>query len=54
VALGLEPEDGRLTIDPLVPEKLGQVRLEGIHATGKQWDVQAEGNTGSVEEGRAR
>jgi glycogen debranching enzyme len=54
VALGLEPEDGRLAIDPLVPEELGQVRLEGIHATGKQWDVRAEGNTGSVEEGRAR
>jgi glycogen debranching enzyme len=52
VALGLEPRDGRLTVDPLVPEALGRVHLKGIHSAGRQWDVKAWKTTGSVQQGR--
>jgi glycogen debranching enzyme len=51
VALGLEPRDGRLTVDPLVPEALGRVHLKGIHSAGRQWDVKAWKTTGSVQQG---
>jgi glycogen debranching enzyme len=50
VALGLEPEANGLTVDPLVPDTLGDVRLKGIHARGKRWDVKAWKTTGSVQE----
>lgn len=52
VALGLQPETNGLTVDPLVPDALGEVRLKGIHARGKRWDVKAWKTTGSVQEAR--
>ncbi|MGH2677471.1 MAG: amylo-alpha-1,6-glucosidase, partial [Actinomycetota bacterium] len=52
VALGLEPESGGLVVDPLVPDALGEVRLKGIHARGKRWDIKAWKTTGSVQEAR--
>jgi glycogen debranching enzyme len=52
VALGLEPEENGLAVDPLVPDALGEVRLKGIHARGKRWDVKAWKTTGSVQEAR--
>jgi glycogen debranching enzyme len=51
VALGIEPRNGRLTVDPVVPEALGRVHLKGIHAAGRQWDVKAWKTTGSVHQG---
>jgi glycogen debranching enzyme len=51
VALGLEPRDGRLTVDPVVPESFGRVHLKGIHAGGTRWDVKAWKTTGSVQQG---
>ena len=52
VALGLEPEANGLTVDPLVPDALGEVRLKGIHARRKRWDVKAWKTSGSVQEAR--
>jgi glycogen debranching enzyme len=52
VALGLEPEANGLTVDPLVPDALGEVRLKGIQARAKRWDVKAWKTTGSVQEAR--
>jgi glycogen debranching enzyme len=52
VSLGLEPEANGLSVDPLVPDALGEVRLKGIHARGKRWDVKAWKTTGSVQEAR--
>jgi glycogen debranching enzyme len=52
VALGLEPRDGRLTVDPVVPDALGRVSLKGIHAAGQRWDVKAWRRTGSVQRSR--
>jgi glycogen debranching enzyme len=50
VVLGLAPVKGRLVVDPLVPEELGKVELNGVHAAGKQWDVKAWKDTGSAHE----
>jgi glycogen debranching enzyme len=52
VALGLEPGANGLAVDPLVPDALGEVRLKGIHARGKRWDVKAWTTTGSVQKAR--
>jgi hypothetical protein len=48
LVLGLEPRNGKLTVDPVVPEELGRVEMKGLHAFGSQWDVKAWKNTGSV------
>ena len=52
VALGLEPGANGLAVDPLIPDALGEVRLKGIHARGKRWDVKAWKTTGSVQKAR--
>jgi glycogen debranching enzyme len=41
VILGLEPREGRLDSDPLVPRRLGRVAFRGVHALGRQVDVEA-------------
>jgi glycogen debranching enzyme len=46
--LGLEPGDGRLASDPLVPSELGDIRFEGVHALGRRWDVWAKGSEGGI------
>jgi glycogen debranching enzyme len=48
VMLGLDARDGRVTIDPRVPDELGRVFVHGLHAFGTHWDVEAGGSTGSV------
>jgi glycogen debranching enzyme len=48
LVLGLEPRNGKLTVDPVVPEELGRVEMKGLHAFGSQWDVKAWKKTGSV------
>ncbi|HEX2032115.1 MAG TPA: glycogen debranching N-terminal domain-containing protein [Actinomycetota bacterium] len=39
--LGLEPRDGRLRADPLVPRRFGRLALRGVHAFGRRADVEA-------------
>jgi glycogen debranching enzyme len=39
--LGLEPRDGRLESDPLIPDAYGKIRFRGIHAFGDRVDVVA-------------
>jgi glycogen debranching enzyme len=48
VMLGLDARDGRVTVDPNVPEQLGRVFVHGMHAFGAHWDVDAAGTDGSV------
>ncbi len=48
VMLGLHAVDGRLTIDPYVPEELGRIFVHGLHAFGTHWDVEASGTDGRV------
>jgi glycogen debranching enzyme len=41
VMLGLEPRDGRLTQEPVVPRGVGRLALSGLHALGRRVDVEA-------------
>ncbi|NJC71392.1 amylo-alpha-1,6-glucosidase [Planosporangium thailandense] len=45
---GVEPCDGRLTIDPDAPESDGHVQITGLTAFGIRWDIDATGRTGAV------
>jgi glycogen debranching enzyme len=47
--LGLEARDGRVTVDPAVPDELGEVFVHGMHAFGTHFDVRATGTSGTVE-----
>jgi glycogen debranching enzyme len=46
--LGLEADDGFLTVNPALPEEIGRIAIKGIHAFGRRWTVEAEGTSGSV------
>ncbi|MGK5741092.1 amylo-alpha-1,6-glucosidase [Micromonospora sp. URMC 103] len=46
--LGLHPVGGRLVVDPHLPESIGRIRLRGVSAFGRRWDVHAEGRHGEV------
>ena len=48
VVLGLEPKNGTVGVDPLVPEELGEVAFKGVHAFGSRYDVKGWKGTGSV------
>jgi glycogen debranching enzyme len=48
VMLGMEPEDGKLTCDPNVPEEMGRLLLGGVYAFGDRFDVWGEGTSGEV------
>jgi glycogen debranching enzyme len=50
VMLGLHPEGDALACDPHLPTELGLLRLTGVRARGRSFDVEAEGNEGSVTE----
>ena len=47
--LGLEIRDGKLTVDPDIPDEIGSITITGVPAAGSLWDVHAEGRTGRVE-----
>ncbi|MDO3704884.1 glycogen debranching N-terminal domain-containing protein [Micromonospora sp. C28SCA-DRY-2] len=46
--LGLEPVDGRLTLDPHIPAEIGRIRVDRIRAFDHSWDVEAVGDAGYV------
>ncbi|MGC9665463.1 glycogen debranching N-terminal domain-containing protein [Planosporangium sp. 12N6] len=48
VALGIEPHDGQLSIDPLLRDNVGHVSIRGLKAFGTRWDIEAEGRVGHV------
>jgi glycogen debranching enzyme len=47
--LGLDARDGRLVLDPDIPEQLGQIKLTGTNAFGKRWNVEANGTQSDVQ-----
>jgi hypothetical protein len=51
--LDLSARDGRVEVDPLLPESLGRVLLTGIYAFGKRWDIEANGANRDVRLSRA-
>jgi glycogen debranching enzyme len=48
VMLGLDVRDGRVTLDPAVPDQIGRIFVHGMHAFGTHWDLDATGATGTV------
>jgi glycogen debranching enzyme len=50
--LGLEPVDGGLTMDPVVPDQFGRIGIRGIPAFGSRWDLEAVGRSGRVDRTR--
>jgi glycogen debranching enzyme len=46
--LGMDAHDREVTIDPRVPERIGRIRIHGMHAFGTHWDVEASGTNGHV------
>jgi glycogen debranching enzyme len=48
VMLGLDAERGEVTIDPRVPEEIGRIFVNGIHAFDTHWDIEAIGSNGHV------
>jgi glycogen debranching enzyme len=48
VMLGIEPEGGKLSCDPHIPEEMGRVHLRGVHAFGERFDVSGRGTSGEV------
>ena len=47
--LGIHCEDGKLVVDPRIPEEVGAFWYHGLHAFGEHWDVRASGTSGTVE-----
>jgi glycogen debranching enzyme len=48
VMLGLDVRNGALTVDPAVPREIGALALRGLPALGGWFDVEAEGDRGTV------
>ncbi|MGH2590281.1 MAG: amylo-alpha-1,6-glucosidase, partial [Actinomycetota bacterium] len=48
VMLGLDARDGKVIVDPQVPEQIGRVFVHGLHAFGTHWDVEGYGGNGQV------
>jgi glycogen debranching enzyme len=44
--LGLDARDGELRLDPHVPEEIGRIRIERLHAFGREWNVDASATDG--------
>jgi glycogen debranching enzyme len=48
ILLGIDVADRELTCDPAVPEELGSIRIEGLHALGGRNDLEVRGSQGSI------
>ena len=46
--LGLDARNGRVVLDPAIPEDMGRILIARSEAFGRRWDVEAVGTTGHV------
>jgi glycogen debranching enzyme len=46
--LGLEARDGRLILQPEIPDEIGRIFVAGAKAFGRRWDLEAIGRNGHV------
>ncbi|MGC4815866.1 glycogen debranching N-terminal domain-containing protein [Micromonospora sp. DT63] len=46
--LGINPVDGRLTLDPDIPPEFGRITAHRVRAFGQEWGVEAVGTSGNV------
>jgi glycogen debranching enzyme len=52
--LGLEAEDGAVTLSPRIPDAVGGIEIRGLRAFGARWDIEAVGDNGHVRLSRER
>ena len=46
--LGLNAVDGTLVVDPQLPEEIGRLKISGLPAFGRKWDIEAVGSNGYI------
>ncbi|TYC20164.1 amylo-alpha-1,6-glucosidase [Micromonospora sp. MP36] len=46
--LGLDTRDGKLVVDPDLPDSIGRICLVGTNAFGGRWDIEAKGRQATV------
>jgi glycogen debranching enzyme len=46
--LGMDAVDGQVRVDPDLPDEVGRVRVDGLVAFGRRWDIEAVGRNGYV------
>ena len=46
--LGLDARDGKVTIDPHLPDEISRISIGRLPAFGKMWDLEAAGKKGEV------
>ncbi|RKN48562.1 glycogen debranching N-terminal domain-containing protein [Micromonospora endolithica] len=46
--LGIQPDGGRLVLDPDIPPEVGRISAERVRAFGKRWELEANGRAGHV------
>jgi hypothetical protein len=46
--LGLDARDEEIHLDPRVPEEIGRISIDGLHAFAADWNVEATGADGRV------
>ncbi|SCF14612.1 Glycogen debranching enzyme (alpha-1,6-glucosidase) [Micromonospora coriariae] len=46
--LGLNPEQGRLLLDPDIPAELGRITADRVRAFGQEWGLEAVGTSGHL------
>jgi hypothetical protein len=46
--LGLDVRSGTLEVHPDIPDRIGRIKVRGLRAFGRRWDVEAIAKTGHV------
>ena len=46
--LGLRAANGRVEVDPCIPDEVGRIVINGLRAFGERWDIEANGTRGHV------
>jgi hypothetical protein len=47
-ATALSAQDGRLDLDPCLPDEIGEVIIDGLYAFGTRWHIEAIGSNGHI------
>ena len=47
IMLGIEPDRGKLILNPDVPKQCGKIVVRGVHAFGQRFDVTGDGRMGA-------
>jgi hypothetical protein len=48
--LGMDARDGRVVVDPVIPQPIDHLTLRGMHAFGSHYEIKASGTSADVGE----